>query len=114
MSGRTLNTLVSCVGAFLVAYFLYHTVQGERGWLEMSRLRKEVLVAQDNLSHLRKERQALERRVKLMSPDTLDPDLLDEKSREMLDYSKSGDIVVLTPSVKDGQAQENIILQRSK
>lgn len=114
MSGRALNAFVSCVGALLVAYFLYHTVQGERGWLEMNRLRKEVAVAQDNLSQLQKERQALEHRVRLMRPGSLDPDLLDEKSREMLDYSKSGDIVILTPSGKGAEAQENTILQRSK
>ncbi len=114
MTGRVLNAFASCAGAFLVAYFLYHTVQGERGWFAMERLQKEVAVAQDNLSRLQKERQALEHRVKLMRPESLDPDLLDEKSREMLDYSKSGDIVIMMPQKAEGQASGNIMLQRSK
>lgn len=114
MTGRALNTLVSCAGALIVAYFIYHTVQGERGWLTMQRLQKEVTLAQDSLSQLQKERQSLEHRVKLMRPGSLDPDLLDEKSREMLDYSRSGDIVILTPRAEGGQTGENTILQRSK
>lgn len=114
MTGRALNAFVSCAGALIVSYFIYHTVQGERGWLTMQRLEKEVAVAQENLSQLQKDRQSLEHRVKLMRPGSLDPDLLDEKSREMLDYSKSGDIVILTPHKESGQTNENTILQRSK
>ncbi|MER2519419.1 MAG: septum formation initiator family protein [Bdellovibrionales bacterium] len=114
MTARALNAFVSCAGALLVSYFLYHTMQGDRGWLAMARLQKEVAVAQDTLSHLQKDRQALEHRVKLMRPGSLDPDLLEEKSREMLDYSKSGDIVILTPGEKDRQVNGNTILQRSK
>ena len=114
MAGRMLNRFVSCAGALLVAYFLYHTVQGERGWFTMVRLQKEVATAQDTLSHLQKDRQSLEHRVKLLRPGSLDPDLLDEKSREMLDYSKSGDIVIMMPHEKEQQVNGNTILQRNK
>src|SRR5271163_4354150 len=95
---RTLQTIASVLGACIVGYFLYHTIQGDRGWLAMLRLQQQVNTAQDSLSQVQKERQALEHRVQLMRPNTLDPDLLDEKSRELLNYSKPGEIVILTPS----------------
>ena len=97
----------------MVGYFLYHTVQGDHGWLAMLRLQGQVNAAQDNLSQLQKERQELDHRVQLMRPDSLDPDLLDEKSRELLNYSKPDEIVVLTPTENKPENNETL-LQRSK
>jgi cell division protein FtsB len=100
------------MGACIVGYFLYHTVQGDRGWLAMLRLQNQVSTAQQNLSQLQQEHKDLDHRVKLMRPDSMDPDLLDEKSREMLDYSKPNEIIVLTP--QDQKTNAPPMLQRSK
>jgi cell division protein FtsB len=110
---HTWQTVASALGACIVSYFLYHTIQGDRGWLAMLRLRQEVAMAQTDLSQLQKERQELEHRVALMRPNSLDPDLLDEKSRELLDYSKPGEIVVLTPPQAPSQGNPDLS-QRSK
>lgn len=92
--------MASVIGACIVSYFLYHTIQGDRGWLAMLRLQNRVAVQQNNLSQLQQEHKELDHRVKLMRPGSMDPDLLDEKSREMLDYSKPNEIIVLTPQDK--------------
>lgn len=63
----------------------------------MLRLQNQVIVSQQNLSQLQQEHKELNHRVQLMRPGSMDPDLLDEKSREMLDYSKPNEIIVLTP-----------------
>ena len=39
-----------------------------------------------------------------MHPETLDPDLLDEESRKTLNYSKPGEIIILSPPGKDDAA----------
>jgi cell division protein FtsB len=106
---HTWQTFASALGACIVGYFIYHTVQGDRGWLTMLRLQQQVSVAQSNLSQLQKDREELEHRVQLMRPNSLDPDLLDEKSRELLDYSKPSEIIVLTPP-----QNKSDLLQRSK
>jgi cell division protein FtsB len=93
---HTWRTIASALGACVVGYFLYHTVQGDRGWLAMLRLQQQVNGAQSELSQLQKEDQNLDHRVQLMRPASLDPDLLDEKSRELLNYSKPDEIVILT------------------
>jgi cell division protein FtsB len=94
---RTWQTILSVLAACIVAYFVYHTVQGDHGWMSMLRLKNEVSVAQENLSQMQKEHQDLDHRIHLMRPDSLDPDLLDEESRKALDYTKPNEIVILTP-----------------
>jgi len=109
---RTWHTVVSALSACIVLYFLYHTIEGERGWLSMLRLQQQVNESQANLSQLQKDREQLDHRVQLMRPNSLDPDLLDEKSRELLNYSKPNEIVVLTAPDKIGN--NSGVLQRSK
>src|ERR1700677_965662 len=110
---HTWRTIASALGACLVGYFVYHTIQGDRGWLAMLRLQQQVNTAHNNLSQLQKERDALEHRVQLMRPNSLDPALLDEKSRELLNYSKPGEIVILTPPQNKPPISDNFP-QRSK
>lgn len=90
--------LWSTLGACLVLYFLYHTIQGEHGWLAAMRLEHKVKEAETTLDALEAERGALEHRVKLMRKDSLDIDLLDEKARATLNYTKPNEIVILTGS----------------
>ncbi len=66
----------------------------------MLRLKNELAASEANLSHLQKEHQDLDRRIHLMRPESLDPDLLDEESRKALDYTKPNEIVILTPPEK--------------
>lgn len=97
---RTWRMVVSVVGACIVGYFLYHTVEGERGWVAQMRLQNETKAAEENLANLRKEREALEHRVKLIRPESIDPDLLEEEARKSLGYTKPNEIVILTPEEK--------------
>lgn len=91
------QTLWSTLGAIIAGYFLYHTIQGERGWFAMLRMEHEVTVAETTLAKLKKNREELEHRTDLLRNDNMDPDLLEEKSRELLNYSKPNEIVILTP-----------------
>lgn len=91
------QTLWSMVGVVVVGYFLYHTIQGDRGWFAMLRMQHEVSVAEGTLDKLRSQREELQHRTELLRDDNMDPDLLEEKSRELLNYSKPNEIVILTP-----------------
>ena len=97
---RTWQMIVSVIGACIVGYFLYHTVEGERGWVAKVHLQNETGTAEETLEKLRDQREALERRVKLIRPETMDPDLLDEQARKTLNYSKPNEIIILTPEEK--------------
>jgi cell division protein FtsB len=101
---RTWQMIVSVIGACIVGYFLYHTIEGERGWVTQVRLQNETKAAEETLAKLQKEREALEHRVKLIRPESLDPDLLDEEARKTLNYSKPNEIVIITPPDKNEPA----------
>ncbi|MFA4995108.1 MAG: septum formation initiator family protein [Bdellovibrionales bacterium] len=99
---RTWRIVVSVIGACIVGYFLYHTVEGERGWVTKVHLQNETVTAEETLEKLREEREALERRVRLIRPESTDPDLLDEQARKALNYTKPNEIVIITPPEKGG------------
>lgn len=88
--------LWSILGALIVGYFIYHTIQGERGLFAMLRMQNEVHMADTTLVDLQEERKELEHRTTLLRSDSMDPDLLEEKSRELLNYSKPNEIIILT------------------
>ena len=98
---RLRQALLLGLGVLIIAYFFYHTIQGERGWFAMLRLQRETTVAEGTLERLEAERSELEHRTKLLKNDSMDPDMLDEKSRELLNYSKPNEIVIITPLDKE-------------
>ena len=78
----------------LAMYFLYHTFQGERGILSWMRLLGRIREAQDELSLLQEERDMLNRRVTLMRPNSLDPDMLEEQARKILNFGRPEEVIV--------------------
>jgi len=82
------------IGLGAVTYFAYHTVEGDRGVLAYLRLHNELLEAEMRLSKVASERQEMERRVLLLRPDHLDPDMLEERARVMLNMGHDGEVVV--------------------
>ncbi len=71
----------------------------------MLRMSREIGSAEATLSGLKKEREELENATRRLRGESLDPDLLEEKSRELLNYSKPNEIVILTPQEKENEAK---------
>lgn len=85
-----------------VVYFAYHTVEGDRGFLTWLSLKQELAQVQDAQGALRAQREELEARVSLLRPDNLDPDLLEERAREVLNYGRENELIVITPQRERG------------
>ncbi len=85
----------------LAVYFSYHAVQGERGALAWLRLEQELDQVRALKAQLAAQRNELERRVFLMRPDNLDPDMLEERARAVLNYGRPDEFVVLSPQAGD-------------
>jgi cell division protein FtsB len=51
--------------------------------------------AEKTFSILDEKKMRLERRVKMLLPDSLDPDMLEEQSRKLLYFSHKDDIIVI-------------------
>jgi cell division protein FtsB len=93
---RQLQSIVApTVGLALSAYFAYHLVEGERGLYAWVHVTQEIRAASATQAAVSAERAAEERRVALLRPDHIDPDLLDEQARAALNLGQSGDVVIL-------------------
>lgn len=92
---RLRHVIGPMLGVGAVVYFAYHTVEGDRGVLAWVRMKNEILEAEMQLAKVSTERQELEHRVLLLRPDHLDPDMLEERSRIMLNMGREGEVVVL-------------------
>ena len=93
---RARHVIGPVLGICAVVYFAYHAVHGDRGFLSLLRLEHEVSTAEAEAQAIAAERQAWERQVNRLRPESLDPDVLDEQARRMLAYAAPGDIVILT------------------
>lgn len=86
------------LGVCMVVYFGYHTVHGDRGLLAWWKLRHDLREAESLLARMSLTRHELERRTTLLRPDSLDPDLVEERARAMLDVLHEDELLILTPT----------------
>ncbi len=83
------------LGVCAVGYFAYHAVHGDRGLIAWWNIKEQVAAANDALAQSRAERERLEKRVRLLNPGSLDPDMLEERARVMLNYGYADELVIL-------------------
>ena len=87
--------LPTLLGVCAVVYFGYHALQGERGVMTLLQLERRVDQAAVDLRAVEAERDALERNVQLMRPTSLDRDMLEERARVVLNYTRPDEIVIM-------------------
>ncbi|MCU7611657.1 FtsB family cell division protein [Anaplasma capra] len=89
---RLYVVLVACgVTCYLGAGAMF----GDRGILAMLRLRQELRRYERDLSEVIRLREELKRRNALLHEDTLNLDLLDERSRSVLGHAEPDEFVVI-------------------
>ncbi len=84
----------------LLGYFGYHAVEGDYGHYALLKLKARETDLTDQLARLRDERRALERRVSLMRPESLDPDMIEERARRALNVARPDEVVILRTAVR--------------
>ncbi|MBR0559718.1 FtsB family cell division protein [Neokomagataea anthophila] len=78
----------------LTAYFGWNALHGDHGiraYQEQTQLKQEALLAEQNAQA---EQLMWRRRVAALKEHALDADMLDERSRAMLNLTRNGDIVI--------------------
>ena len=84
-------------------YLVWGASNGERGLKAKVAHDAQMAQLQDELASLRRERARWERRVAAMRSESVDPDLLDEEARAVLDRVGKDDVVIFTDDAKAGQ-----------
>ena len=87
-------TALYVVATALIAYFGSQAYSGSRGLKAQQDLAQQLAVLSSEISELKAQRSDWERRVALLRPESLDPDMLDERARAMLDYVHPRDLVL--------------------
>ncbi|MBN2753183.1 MAG: septum formation initiator family protein [Rhodospirillaceae bacterium] len=98
-SSRLRAVFAPLAAVALIAYFSYHFVNGDRGLLAYHDLSLAIAQAEAIKLNTDAERAVLERRVSLLRPESLDLDMLEERSRIILDLAAPGDVVLFNNSL---------------
>lgn len=83
------------VGAALTSYFVYHTIEGDRGLRAWHEIVQQLRGAKETLATIEAERDALLHKVSGLEPSHVDPDLLDQQIRSNLDLVAPNEILIM-------------------
>jgi len=89
------RNMLAVIGVCLSIYFCYHLVAGQRGYFRLISLNGQVERVTQDYATLRKEREAIEKRVVMMRPGSIDRDLLEERARHILGYRHKDELILL-------------------
>jgi len=89
----------AAIGSLVVGYFAYHAIQGDSGFRAMVELQTGVDELAAESDALRDERQAWEKRAAQLRSESLDPDMLEERIRRVLQFTGPNEYVVMTRDV---------------
>jgi len=83
------------VAALIIGYIGLSAYTGEHGLKAKQDLAQQQTSLMGDIERARAERLELERKVSLLRGDNLDPDMLDERARAMLNYLHPRDLTLL-------------------
>ena len=103
ISNRRRRTILTALGLYtfaaaFIGYFGINAFTGNHGLRAQIDLDQQMTAMQEELRQVKAERAIWERRVALLRSDRLDPDMLDERARILLNFSRKEDIIVFTPT----------------
>ena len=83
------------LAALLIGYFGVNAYTGDHGLRAREELDRQIGSLTSQIAEATAEREFWERRVKLLKSDSVDPDMLDERARSLLDYADPRDLVLI-------------------
>ncbi len=93
-----LNALALYVlAALLIGYFGVNAYSGDRGIKAKQDIDQQMAALSADLDRLQHEHAQWERRIALLKSDDIDPDMLDERARALLDYVNPKDLTMMLP-----------------
>ena len=96
---RRLRSVLTALGLYfaagmLIGYFGVNAFTGDHGLNARQKIDQQIAELSSELAAAQAERAVWERRVSLLKSESLDPDLLDERARALLDYVDPNDLVL--------------------
>ena len=97
---KRLRTILTALGlyvlaALLIGYFGVNAYSGNRGLKAKEDIDRQMTALTADLQRLKVEHAQWARRIALLKSDDLDPDMLDERARALLDYTAANDLTMM-------------------
>lgn len=89
------QNLIAVIGVCLSFYFCYHLVAGERSYLRLVSLDRQIEATQEEYHVASAERETLEQKVVMMRPGNVNRDLLEEQARKVLGFHYKDEKVLI-------------------
>ena len=98
---RARHAVAPVLGIGIFGYFAFHAIEGDRGLFAYFRLKDQLVEAEQMQREVAAIRAELEQRVSLLRPNHTDPDMLDERARQMLNLAQPDEVVIFTKREKN-------------
>ncbi len=82
------------IAALVIGYFGVNAYSGNHGLRAQQDLDQQIAQLSEELDGLKAERSNWERRVLLLRPESIDPDMLDERARVLLNYADPRELIL--------------------
>lgn len=94
---RTILTALALytLAALFIGYFAVNAFTGDHGLRAQQDLDQQMASMKTDLARVKAERSVWERRVSLLRSDRIDPDMLEERARALLDDVDPRDVTLL-------------------
>jgi cell division protein FtsB len=94
---RTVLTALALytLAALLIGYFGVNAFSGNRGLKAQQDIDRQMASLGEELDRLKTEHAQWQRRIALLKSGNLDPDMLDERARALLDYVEPNDVTMV-------------------
>ncbi len=84
-----------CLAGLFIGYFGVNAYTGNHGLKARQGLDQQIADLVRELDGIKAERARWERRVALLKSDQIDPDMLDERARLLLEYADPRDVTMM-------------------
>jgi cell division protein FtsB len=83
------------VAALFIGYFVVNAYTGKNGINARQELDQQIADLAGEVERVKAERARWERRVALLKADRIDPDMLDERARQILNYLDPHEVTIM-------------------
>lgn len=101
------KTSLNTLALLMLVYFVFHSIYGSRGIIAYFKSQSELKSSHKKLELIRSKRIEIENRTKLLRPNSLDKDMLDETTRNVLGLSKPNEKVYKATDIKPDKTEED-------
>jgi cell division protein FtsB len=97
------RTIAYAIITMTSIYFIFHAIAGTNGLLSYIRINNQLKEKQLELTNTKAELERLHLRTKLLSNESLDMDLLEERCRIVLGYCDPNDTIIKETTIFEGR-----------